>query len=428
MPEARGEAALAPRADRLPPQVKGLGAVSLCNDFASEMVYPVLPAFVTGPLGGSAVALGALDGAADLASALIRWGSGRLADRPGWSKPLIGAGYGLALLVRPLIALASAAWQVVGLRVVDRAGKGLRSPARDALIARLTPDRLRGRAFGFHRGADHLGAVAGSLVAWAMLSASLSPRSVIGWSVVPGVVALLVLGVVLRSVDREPLTVDREPTGDHEPSTVDGALVNGQRSTVNEDRRSTVIQDRQGTAFWVPVGILVVLTVARLPETLLLLRLQDVGVPLAMIPLAWAALHVVRSSASYPGGALADRAGVRWALGLGSLVYAAVLAVLAAASSPWLAVGVFLLHGIGAGLTEPAERLAIARLAPVRTGRGFGAFQGLAGVLALPAGLAFGLAYRTAGGPTALLLSAAVLTLGALLWLGAAGRYEPEPT
>ena len=410
MPEAGREAAFAPRADRLPSQVKGLGAVSLFNDLASEMVYPVLPAFVTGPLGGSAVALGGLDGAADLASALMRWWSGRLADRPGWSKPLIGAGYGLALLVRPLMALASAAWQVVGLRVVDRVGKGLRSPARDALIARLTPDRLRGRAFGFHRGADHLGAVAGSLVAWAMLSASLSPRSVIGWSVVPGAAALLVLALVLKAVGR------------------DGGVAEGQRTLRGTQARDGRSEDRQGAAFWVPVGVLVLLTVARLPETLLLLRLQDVGVPVAMIPLAWAALHVVRSSASYPGGALADRAGVRWALGLGALVYAAVLAVLAAVSSPGLAVGVFLLHGIGAGLTEPAERLAIARLAPVRTGRGFGAFQGLAGLLALPAGLAFGLAYRAAGGPTALLLSAAVLTLGALLWLGAAGRYEPEPT
>ena len=425
MPEAGGEAALVPRADRLPRQVNGLGAVSLFNDFASEMVYPVLPAFVTGPLGGSAVALGALDGAADLASALLRWGSGRLADRPGWSKPLIGAGYGLALLVRPLMALASAAWQVVGLRVVDRVGKGLRSPARDALIARLTPERLRGRAFGFHRGADHLGAVAGSLVAWAMLSASMSPRSVIGWSVVPGVVALLVLALVLRTVSGERLAVSGERT------TVGGeqSAVSGERTTVSGERSavSGMVVDREGAAFWLPVTILVLLTVARLPETLLLLRLQDVGVPVAMIPLAWAGLHVVRSSASYPGGALADRAGVRWALGLGSLVYAAVLAVLAAVSSPVLAVGVFLLHGIGAGLTEPAERLAIARLAPVRTGRGFGAFQGFAGLLALPAGLAFGLAYRAAGGSTALLLSAAVLTLGALLWLGAAGRYDPEP-
>jgi MFS family permease len=425
MPEAAGVAALTPRTERLPREVKGLGAVSLFNDLASEMVYPVLPAFVTGPLGGSAVALGALDGAADLSSALIRWVSGRLADRPGWTRRLIGAGYGLALLVRPLIAVASAAWQVVGLRVVDRVGKGLRAPARDALIARLTPAGVRGRAFGFHRGADHLGAVLGSLVAWGMLSATMSPRSVIGWSVVPGLVALLVLGVVLKTVSGERSAV----SGGRLAVSGERTTVSGERTTVSGERLAVSggAVDRAGPAFWVPVGILVLLTVGRLPETLLLLRLQDVGVPVAMIPLAWAGLHVVRSSASYPGGALADHAGVRWALGIGALVYAAVLAALASVSSPALAVGVFLLHGIGAGLVEPAERLAIARLAPVRTGRGFGACQGLAGVLALPAGLAFGLAYRSAGGPIALLLSAAVLTLGAVLWLGAAGRYEPEP-
>jgi len=400
MAEAGREVAVAPRAERLPREVKGLGAVSLFNDLASEMVYPVLPAFVTGTLGGSAVALGALDGAADLSSALVRWGSGRLADRPGWTKPLIRAGYAVALLVRPLMAVTSAAWQVVGLRVVDRVGKGLRSPARDALITRLTPGAIRGRAFGFHRGADHLGAVVGSLIAWAMLSSRMDPRSVIGWSVVPGVVAMLVLSAVLRGVDREPLTVDR----------------------------STVLpRDRVGRAFWVPVSVLLLLTAARLPETLLLLRLQDVGVPVALIPLAWAALHVVRSSASYPGGVLADRAGARWALAGGSLLYAGVLALLATITSPALAVAAFLLHGVGAGLVEPAERLAVTRLAPVRTGRGFGTVQGLAGLLALPAGLLFGSTYRFAGGPAALALSAGVLALGSVLWLGVAGRAaEPR--
>jgi len=147
--------------EALPPQVKGLSAVSLFNDFASEMVYPVLPAFITGPLGGSAMALGALDGAAELTAAVVKWISGRLADRPGWAKPLILLGYGVAVLVRPLIGLVGAAWQVIGFRVIDRVGKGMRSPARDAVISELTTERLRGRAFGFHRAADHLGAVLG---------------------------------------------------------------------------------------------------------------------------------------------------------------------------------------------------------------------------------------------------------------------------
>jgi MFS family permease len=128
----------------VPPTVKGLGLVSFFNDLASEMVYPLLPAFVTRVLGGGAVALGALDGAADLTAAALKWVSGRLSDRKGWQKPLIIAGYGTAVLVRPLIAVANAAWQVIGFRVLDRIGKGLRSPARDALVAQVTSPEARG--------------------------------------------------------------------------------------------------------------------------------------------------------------------------------------------------------------------------------------------------------------------------------------------
>src|SRR5215217_9627767 len=123
---------------RDPVGVKGLSLVSLFNDFASEMVYPLLPAFVTRTLGGSAATLGLLDGASELTASALKWISGRLADRPGWRRPLILLGYATAVLVRPLIAVASAAWQVVGFRVIDRAGKGLRTPPRDALIAGVT--------------------------------------------------------------------------------------------------------------------------------------------------------------------------------------------------------------------------------------------------------------------------------------------------
>jgi MFS family permease len=393
-----------PPGGAVPRPVKGLSAVSLFNDFASEMVYPVLPAFVTTTLGGSAVALGTLDGAADLTAAAVRWGSGRLSDRPRWTKPLILAGYGLAVLIRPLIAVAGAAWQVVGFRVLDRVGKGLRSPARDALVASLTPAPARGRAFGFHRAADHFGAVLGALAAWLLLQRGTALREVIGWSVVPGVVAVLVLIVVLRSV-------------------------NGQRSTVNRTSpsrfplpapHSPASVDAVGRGFWFPVGVLVLLTAGRLPETLLLLRLQDLGVPVAAIPLIWAALHVVRSGASYPGGWLVDRLGTRGAVAAGALLYAGVATALAAALGPGGAIAVFLGYGVVAGLLEPAERVAITRLAPVRTGRGFGNYQGLAGLAALPAGLAFGLAYRNLGGPAALLGSAICLAVGAPLWLAAA--------
>jgi MFS family permease len=395
-----------PPREALPPQVKGLSAVSLFNDFASEMVYPVLPAFITGPLGGSALALGALDGAAELTAAVVKWGSGRLADRPGWAKPLILLGYTIAVLVRPLIAVVGAAWQVIGFRVIDRVGKGMRSPARDAVIAELTSPAIRGRAFGFHRAADHLGAVLGSLTAWWLLQRHASVRSVIGWSALPGVVAVVVLVIVLRGV-RSSRVSARSPTDSADTATTS-------RNSVKSVGTRT---DTKGSAFWVPIGVLVLLTAARLPETLLLLRLQDLGVPVATIPLAWAALHVVRSAGSYPGGWLTDRIGARATLGMGTLLYAGAIAALSTGIGTVGALAVFLAHGLVAGLTEPAERVAVARLAPVRTGKGFGNYQGMAGVAALPAGLAFGEIYTAMGGAAALMVSASALALLMPVWL-----------
>src|SRR5690242_3029065 len=161
------------------------------------MVYPLLPAFVTGVLGGGAAALGALDGAADAAAALVKLIAGRLADRPERRGPLIVIGYFVAAAVRPIIAATAAAWQVIGLRVIDRLGKGLRTPPRDALIGDVTPAPLVGRAFGLQRGLDHVGAIIGPLVAWWMLTRHADVRTVILASLVPGV---LVLGLAAWAV------------------------------------------------------------------------------------------------------------------------------------------------------------------------------------------------------------------------------------
>jgi MFS family permease len=382
---------------RVPPAVKGLSLVSLFNDFASEMVYPLLPAFVTGTLGGGAALLGLLDGAADLTSAVLKVVSGRLADRPRWRAPLILVGYATAVLVRPLIAVAGAGWQVVGFRVVDRVGKGLRTPPRDALIAGITPPALRGRAFGFHRGADHFGAVLGSLAAWYLLSRGTEVRRVIEWSVVPGLVAFAVLTVVLR----------------------------GARAVPGAAPASAEATDPGGRVFWSPVIALTALSFFRVPEALLLLRLQDAGVAVALVPLVWAGLHVVRSASSYPGGWLSDHLGPRFTVAAGGLVFAAVVATLGAMLRPSAAVVTFLTLGLVAGLTESAERALVARLAPVRTGRGFGLYHALTGAAALPAGLLFGAIYQVASGPAALLASAAGMALAVAAWLVASPR-TPE--
>jgi MFS family permease len=379
----------------VPPTVKGLSLVSFLNDFSSEMVYPLLPAFVTRVLGGGAAALGILDGAADLTAALLRWGSGRLADRKGWSSRLILGGYGLAVVVRPVVAATIAAWQVIGLRILDRVGKGLRSPARDAMIAQVTPAPLRGRAYGFNRGADHLGAVAGSLAAWGFLSWNTNLRAVLLASAVPGLLALMVLVPVLRGSERKE----------------------DQRETLEGADAQHPGGDAAGRRFWLPVIGLTLLTAARLPETLLILRLQDLGVAVALIPLVWAGLHVVRSLSAYPGGRASDRFGPAVMLGIGGIIFAVVSLVLARPVGLVAAVAVFLALGLVSGFTEASERAVVAALTPKRTGRGFGYAQGLAGIVALPAGLGFGALYQIRGGPAALMASGLAMSLAVVLWL-----------
>ena len=391
------DAALA-RADALPPAVKGLSLVSLFNDFASEMVYPLLPAFVTVTLGGGAVALSAIDGAADLTAAALKWASGRLADRRGWLKPLILLGYATAVLVRPLIAVAGAAWQVIGFRVIDRVGKGLRTPPRDALIAEVTPVPLRGRAFGFHRGADHLGAVLGSLAAWYFLRSGASVREVISWSVAPGVVAFFVLAVVLRRTGGRP-----------DAGAGSAAAARGGRAAPPADA--------QGRLFWLPIIALAAITLCRIPEALLLLRLQDAGIAVALVPLVWAALHVVRTGASYPGGWLVDRIGPRFTVAAGGLLFAGAIGAMGLEAGALAVTSAFLVFGLVAGLTEAAERALVARLAPARTGRGFGAYHALTGLAALPAALLFGELYQRLGPAAALAASAGAVIVATAAWV-----------
>ena len=392
---------------RLPPTVTGLAAVSGLNDAASEMVYPLLPAFIVGTLGGSAATLGALDGASDLAASLLRFISGKYADQRTKRGPLVLFGYGLAIAVRPIIALAQSAGVVIGLRVVDRIGKGLRSPARDAMISDAVDASMRGRAFGFQRAFDHGGAVVGGLLAWGLVQfVGLVPRQVIGWSVVPGVLALVLLAGTLKAArQRENLksaaatgpsvSIDQSPITNHHPP----------------------ITNHHPPVFWLPVISLILVLITRLPETLLLLHLQRGGVALALVPLAWAALHVVRGAISYPAGRLVDLIGERGVVALSGTLGALTSFAYSRAATPVLLVLAFLSIGLVSAISEPAERTLVARLAPKGAGRAFGEAQALQGLGALGAGLAFGALVDARGSAWALLISAAATVLATALWL-----------
>jgi MFS family permease len=378
----------------LPRQVKLFGAVSLLNDFASEMIYPLLPAFVTGVLGGGAAALGALDGAADAAAAFVKLVSGRLADRAARRGPLIVIGYLVAVVVRPVIAVTAAAWQVIGLRVVDRLGKGLRTPPRDALIADVTPEPLRGRAFGLQRGLDHAGAVLGPLVAWAVLaSGSGDVRTVIGASILPGVLAVMLALWAVRGG-------------------------NGRYGAVGSAARPAPLPPSTAPYRPLPPGLFAIcfFYLLRMPDTLIILHAQRLGIPVAVVPLLWAAVHVVRSSSSFLGGALSDRLGPARTMWLGWICYAVLAGGMALATGPGAAWALFLALGLVAGLTESPERALVAGYAGHRQGSGFGVYHAASGVAALAGGLLLGGAFQRAGGAFAFAASAVLGLALALLW------------
>ena len=393
---------------RLPRAVYWFGATSAANDLASEMIYPLLPAFVTRTLGGGALALGILDGVAEAIAAAFKLVSGYLADRPRLREPLVVAGYGIAALVRPLIAAAGAAWHVIVLRAVDRLGKGVRTAPRDVMIADIVPDAMRGRAFGVHRGADHVGAILGPLLAAALIAAGFTMRRVFWLAVIPGVAAVLLSWVAARramavSGVRGPVPGEAgrslSDTGHLAPETAQSGIV--------------------------PlVMVLAVAALLRAPETLLILRAQDLGIAVAAIPILWAALHVVRSAASYPGGVLADRWGPRRTLAVGWLCYAALAWAFGQALEIHYAWAVFLAFGLTTALTESPERKLIAAFAgTARRGRGFGWYHGAQSAVALPGAALFGWLYQDVSAHVALTASA-VTTLVAVMLLGVIGSYR----
>ena len=388
--------------NKLPKEVRLLGAVSLLNDFASEMIYPLLPAFVTGVLGGGAAALGALDGAAEFAASFVKFAAGRLADRVKRRGPLIVTGYAIAVLVRPVIAVTAAAWQVIGLRVVDRIGKGLRTPPRDALIADVTPAELRGRAFGLQRGMDHAGAVLGPLVAWWLLTMHVAElRTVIAASIVPGVLVLAFAAWAVRG-GQGRTGADVVPSSRPSPSVS--------------------VRLRPPLSVW----LISFFYLVRVPETLVILRSQQLGVAVATVPLLWAAVHVVKSATSFVGGAWTDLLGAGRTMWIGWVCYAALAVGLGLAATAGQAWVLFLALGSVAGLTESPERALVARLAGSKQGSGFGSYHGVTGLAALVGGVALGVLYQGRGAGVAFAVSAAGAGALVLAWPLTARETAPR--
>jgi MFS family permease len=374
---------------RLPRTVIALGAVSLLTDLSSEMIYPLLPVFLSTALGAGPLAIGAIEGAAESVAALLKLASGWWSDRLPRRKPLVIAGYGIASLVRPLIGLAQSVGQVLAIRLADRVGKGIRGAPRDALIADAVDATQRGRAYGFHRAADHAGAVAGPIVAFALLTwGGVSLRTVFLLAAMPAAAAMIVLIAGVRESAREPV-----------PATDKTKL------------------DRTGLSrrFWAYLGVLLVFTLGNSTDALLILRANELGVSAAVIPILWAVLHVVKSVSSTPGGVLSDRLGRRPLIVGGWLVYAAVYLGFAYASETWHAWGLFITYGLYFGMTEGVEKALVADLVPARLrGAAFGWYNLTIGLAALPASLLFGGLWQLYGATAAFLTGAGLALVAAM--------------
>lgn len=386
-----------------------LSAVSLLNDAASEMIYPLLPLFLATTLGAGPAALGALEGVTESASSFLKLMGGRLADRTGRRKPLMTAGYAIAALARPLIALVVAPWQVVAIRLADRVGKGLRSAPRDALLAESVPAARRGAAFGLHRAADHAGAVVGPLLASALLLAFPGDlRLVFGLAVIPGLVTVAVL---VWKVREDPVS----PPAESSPSDASDGAGPPPASPAVPGIGTSVGDGDDARRLRRYLVVLFVFTLGNASDAFLLLRARELGVAVAAVPLLWGALHVSKLAWNVVGGRLGDRVGPVRAIVAGWAVYAAVYAGFAAADAAWHAWALFLVYGLFYGLTEGPEKALVAALAPrERRGGAFGAYHLAIGIGALPASLAFGVVWQTFGAAAAFGMGAGLALLAAL--------------
>lgn len=379
----------------LTPNLKVLSGVSLMQDAASELVYPIMPLFLTVTLGAPPSAVGAIEGIAEGVAALAKLQAGRLADRFR-KKPLIAVGYGLAALGKLLVSVATV-WPVVLLgRAVDRVGKGVRSTPRDALLMVEAPPAARGRVFGFHRMADNLGAVIGpalGLLLLALLDGELRPLLLI--ALVPAALSVLLVLPVREGPPPVP----------HHDAPPAGPLPRDVRRLV---------------------ALLAVFAVVNFPDALLLLRASELGLSASGVVAAYLVFNVVATVLAYPAGALSDRLPRHAVFGAGLLVFAAGYLGLGLASEPWHVFVLLPLYGGFTALTEGVGKAWVASLAPHdRHGSAQGLYQSVSGLGVLVAGVWAGLAWGGDGRLPLLVSGGVALVVGAVV-LATGHRFRPR--
>lgn len=379
---------------RLPGGVWVLGFVSLLMDTSSEMIHSLLPVYLVVALGAGATAVGLIEGVADATASITKVFSGRISDYLGKRKVLLLAGYGLAAASKPLFPLAPSPAYVLAARFIDRIGKGIRGAPRDALIADITPDGARGAAYGLRQALDTVGAITGPLIALALMAAfDDNFRLVFWWALAPAVLAVALIAFQVR----EPEAQAERP----------------ERLRIRSDELRAL-----GGAYWGLVAVAMLFNFGRASEGFILLRAENTGLPVALVPVVLIVMNVLFTVTAYPAGRLSDRIGRVGVLAGGFAALAGAQALLAAADHVAVVFAAAALWGLQLGLTQGLFATIVADQAPAYLrGTAFGLFHLLTGLVMIPGNLLAGLLWDSIA-PWAAFTAGAALGLTALAALG----------
>lgn len=383
----------------LPRNVWALSFVSLLNDTSSEIIYPLLPTFLFLTLGASPFAIGAIEGLAESAASILKLFSGYLSDKFNSRKLPVFIGYALASITRPLLAFAGSWQHVLFVRLTDRVGKGIRGAPRDALLANEVPPEKRGLAFGFNRAADHFGAVLGPIIAsillWFFAQDAQNPtvaeyQKVFLLASIPIVIGLFIIVFYVKE-DKQPEAIEKP-------------------------KIKLSLKEFDGN-FKRFLFVIALFTLSNSTDAFLLLRADEAGIPLPLIPLLWVALHLSKVVSSLIGGSLSDKFGRKKLIFSGWILYALVYAGFAFVNDAWQAWALFIIYGVYFGLTEGAEKALVADLVPPeKRGTAFGLYNLAFGITVFPASLLLGGIWSYWGATHAFLFSM-ILSITAAFFL-----------
>ncbi len=368
-----------------------LGVVSFLTDVSSEMIYPLLPIFLTNILKAPLSFVGLIEGIAESTASILKLFSGAISDKLRIRKPLILFGYGISSLAKPLIAIATAPWHILAIRFMDRTGKGIRTAPRDALIADSCSPNERGKSFGFHRSMDHAGAILGPILASVILYFFTENYRLVFWiAFIPAILSVFFL--FYRVTEKVSEVQTKAPF----------------KFSLKPFNKK----------FKLLLAIIFIFTLSNSSDAFLILRAKDLGISIALIPILWILLHIVKMTSSLPGGILSDKFGRKKILITGWLIYAITYFGFGYAKSAldiWL---LFAVYGIFFGLTEGVEKALVADITDSNIrGSAYGMYNFIIGIGAFPSSFIFGIIWQSLGAKTAFFYSSILALASALLLL-----------